>query len=301
MPKVLIVDDEEMDRLAAERCLRSIDGLEVGHARSGEEALEHLDDPEPPDVVLTDLRMPGMDGLALVERLRRDHPRLPVVLMTSRGNEEIAARALRAGASSYVPKRRLSEDLAETVLRFLDVVAARRLPDEVLEYLEGRETRFRLASDPALVPTLTAYLQQNLERLGFADDATRYRVGMAVMEALSNAIIHGNLEVASELRRTDRAAYYQLIAERREREPYASRRVTCIARERPDSVEYAIADEGPGFDPHDLPDPTAPDNLLKVSGRGIMLIRTFMDEVEFSEGGNEITMRKHDPSARPDR
>ena len=55
---------------------------------------------------------------------------------------------------------------------------------------------------------------------------------------------------------------------------------------------FVVRDEGPGFDPNSLPDPTDPENLLKPSGRGIMLIRTFMDAVSFNEKGNEVTMVK---------
>ena len=68
--------------------------------------------------------------------------------------------------------------------------------------------------------------------------------------------------------------------------------VRFTARESADAIEYTIADEGPGFDVTSLPDPTAPENVLNVSGRGILLIRTFMDSVEFNETGNRITMRK---------
>ena len=55
---------------------------------------------------------------------------------------------------------------------------------------------------------------------------------------------------------------------------------------------FTIRDQGPGFDPSSLPDPTAPENVGKVNGRGMFLIRTFMDEVRFNESGNEVTMIK---------
>jgi anti-sigma regulatory factor (Ser/Thr protein kinase) len=60
----------------------------------------------------------------------------------------------------------------------------------------------------------------------------------------------------------------------------------------PSQVTYVIRDEGEGFDLSQVPDPTDPDNLLKASGRGLMLIKTFMDEVTFNGVGNEITMVK---------
>ncbi len=64
------------------------------------------------------------------------------------------------------------------------------------------------------------------------------------------------------------------------------------AEESRTGVTYAIRDEGPGFDPSTLPDPTDPANLERVSGRGLLLIHAFMDEVRHNPTGNEITMVK---------
>jgi len=68
--------------------------------------------------------------------------------------------------------------------------------------------------------------------------------------------------------------------------------VHVVERLAPGEVSYSILDEGPGFDWSLVPDPRNPENLLKPSGRGLMLIRTFMDEVTFNESGNEIAMTK---------
>ena len=61
-----------------------------------------------------------------------------------------------------------------------------------------------------------------------------------------------------------------------------------------------VEDQGPGFDPGCLPDPTDLSNLEKPSGRGLMLIRTFMDEVDFNPRGNRIRMVKRRESAAPE-
>jgi anti-sigma regulatory factor (Ser/Thr protein kinase) len=53
-----------------------------------------------------------------------------------------------------------------------------------------------------------------------------------------------------------------------------------------------VRDEGPGFDPARIPDPTDPDNLERLTGRGILLMRTFMDEIRYNDAGNEVTMVK---------
>src|SRR5204863_2609962 len=97
---------------------------------------------------------------------------------------------------------------------------------------------------------------------------------------------------SSDLREGDGNGYHDLMKARRSREPYCSRRVHLTALESRAQVVYIIRDEGPGFDPSLLPDPTDPANLEKASGRGLLLVRTFMDEVAFNESGNQITIVK---------
>ena len=292
MTTILLVDDDSVDREAAERCLRPVDDVRILHAEDGRQALRMVAAGPLPDLVLTDLRMPGVDGLELVAGLQEDHPALPVVLMTSRGSEQIAVRALKAGAASYVPKSELKESLLDTIHQVLEVAESKRLQRKILAYLAHGEIRFDLINDPGLIFPLVGYFQDSLARLGFGNESVRTQVGMALMEALSNAMIHGNLEVGSELRRTDRERYDKMIETRRREAPYADRRVRCTARMTAERIEYTIADEGPGFDPTTLPDPTAADNVLAVSGRGIWLIRTFMDAVEYNDAGNRLTMVK---------
>jgi anti-sigma regulatory factor (Ser/Thr protein kinase) len=112
-------------------------------------------------------------------------------------------------------------------------------------------------------------------------------------EALTNAILHGNLELQSTLKEQDEKAFYRLAQERRREPPYSDRRVTVeLKLSRPEAV-FVVRDEGHGFDPATLPDPTDPANLGRVHGRGLLLIHTFMDRVQHNDKGNEITMIKH--------
>lgn len=296
MPTLLIVDDDAVDRELARRCVAKIKGLEVLEATNGEQGLAKIAE-HSPDVVLTDLRMPVLDGLALVRQATEDDPHLSVILMTSRGSEQIATQALLAGAASYVPKADLAELLSRTVQKVLTIAAARREQAQVLSHLQASESHFELTNDLELIAPLVAYLQDDLARIGFADEQVRSQIGTALHEALSNAIIHGNLEVSSELRTGDSTPYQQQIEERRQREPWASRRVYCSARQRPDQVTYEIRDQGPGFDFSQLPDPTRPETMLKAQGRGLYLIHAFMDEIRHNEAGNEIRMTKYAPRA----
>jgi CheY-like chemotaxis protein len=291
MAKILVVDDEAVDRELVRRCLQPIQNLESSFVNDGEQALEAVF-ADLPDIVLTDLRMPGITGLELVERLRTEFPLLPVILMTSKGGERIAVQALKAGASSYVPKDQLKDELGETIREVLEVAEANQKQSAVLNSLCSRVAHYEVTSDPSLFNHLVSNLVDSLQIIGFGTEADRTQIGIALMEALSNALIHGNLELGSDLRKSDRDRFEELLFSRSHEEPYCGRLIHCTVTEAPDRVEYVIRDEGQGFDPSCLPDPTIPENLLEVCGRGVMLIRTFMDVVEYNEKGNQLTMTK---------
>ena len=147
MTTVLIVDDSIVDRKLAGGCLKNCD-LEVAFACDGREALELMAD-EPPDLVITDLQMPEVDGLELVKQMRKRHRRIPVILMTAHGNEETAVTALKLGASSYVPKKNLSRDLKDTVLSILSIASSERAEQQILESLTSVRMEFTLGNDIA--------------------------------------------------------------------------------------------------------------------------------------------------------
>jgi len=107
-PRLLIVDDSDFERGFIARLLAGFEGVTVEFASSGTAALEVVQ-ADPPDLILTDLVMPGVDGLELVRRIRGPHPGLPIILMTAFGGEDEAVSALRAGAADYLTKSRLEK------------------------------------------------------------------------------------------------------------------------------------------------------------------------------------------------
>jgi CheY-like chemotaxis protein len=292
---VLVVDDSPTQALEVrQRLVRS--GFSVQTAGDGLAALASIEQSRP-DVVLTDLRMPQLDGLELVRRIRHDFPGLPVVLMTAHGTEEIAMQALRSGAAGYVAKRNLPRDLSRTLENVLALIRASSAQQQLMECFAETSSCFVLDNDSSLVPPLVGRLQQQLSRTQLFNENVLLRVSLALREALLNAIEHGNLELSSELRERDDDSYLQELRRRRELDPYRSRRVMLSARETRDSVTYVVRDEGPGYNVAALPDPTDPHNLEKCSGRGLLLIRAFMDEVSHNPSGNEITLIKRRDAA----
>ena len=157
--------------------------------------------------------MPEINGLQLVAAMREKYPRIPVILMTSQGSEEIAVQALQQGAASYVPKKLLLRYLWETIAKVLKAAVEDRSQARLLQCMLRTESIFHLENDPALFEPLVRYLQEETIRLGVCAEADRVRVGIALEEALANALYHGNLDVSSELRGT--SGYYGLIHTRR--------------------------------------------------------------------------------------
>lgn len=140
--------------------------------------------------------------------------------------------------------------------------------DRVTEPQKGRLS-FKLASTMESVAEIEAAAEKLTQAAGIEEDEG-FRVVMAVREAAVNAVLHGN-------------SY----------DP--GKQVTASFENTGKSLVITIADEGEGLDPEKLPDPLAPENLLRGTGRGIFLIRSFLDEVHFRQlhPGTELTLIKH--------
>jgi len=289
MATVLVVDDSPVDRRLVGGLLAKAPKIEISYASDGEEALE-LMAVNCPTIVLTDMIMPNLDGFELTAEINKRYPLVPVILMTGKGNEEIAVRALQMGAASYVPKSALADMLVETVENVLSVAQEQQIQVRLMDCMTG--CQFVIENDATMIPALVNYMRGFIRKTKLCDETNGIRTCVALEEALNNAFYHGNLELDSKLREGDRTKYRALVDRRLGMNPYRQRRIYVDAAVTPEEGRFRIRDEGPGFNPQDLPDPTAPANLEKPSGRGLLLMRTFMDDVFFNQDGNEVTLVK---------
>ncbi len=131
---ILVIDDEPMILELAALVLESR-GYEVFQALSGEEGLRLVAEKRPA-VALLDYMLPGMDGMTALRRIRQNHPETYVVMLTGKGNQEIAVELMKAGASDYILKPFKSHDLLE---RIGNVLRIRRAELSNLELLRERE------------------------------------------------------------------------------------------------------------------------------------------------------------------
>ncbi|WP_067600248.1 response regulator [Nocardiopsis listeri] len=115
---VLVVDDQILLRQGLRKLLEIEEGIEVvGEAADGVEALELLAASPPPNVALVDARMPRMDGMGLITRMREEHPGVPALVLTTFDDDELVLGCLRAGARGYLLKDVPPEELVAAIHR----------------------------------------------------------------------------------------------------------------------------------------------------------------------------------------
>ena len=124
-----------------------------------------------------------------------------------------------------------------------------------------------IPSDLTAVRQLQVEIESALQKASIFDEREIFAVKLAVEEALVNAVKHGN----------------QLDKDKS---------VRVVYHLNPNHFEIFITDQGPGFDPEDVPDPTAEENLERACGRGLFLMRHYMSHVQFLDKGNTIAMTK---------
>ncbi len=295
MATILVVDDSAVDRRFVGGLLKRQADYAVEFAEDGSDALSKIR-ASVPDVIVTDLQMPNRNGLELVSAVRMHHPGVPVILMTGHGSEGLAVEALHRGAAGYVPKPQLAERLLDAVGEALSLSRADHTYERLIACLDRCEFDFELDNDAALIDPLVDLVQQMVAGMRLTDATGRFRVGAALKEALLNAIYRGNLELSFEqlpdVREGSPAGALRLVNERRGAAPYQDRRVQVFVKIGQEQARFVVRDDGPGFDPSRVPKAGQPGSLDEKTGRGLVLMRAFMDDVQYNERGNEATLIK---------
>lgn len=219
-------------------------------------------------------------------------PSLPIVLLTCSSEDESTIHSLQLGALSFVPADASAHELHHVVTRILALSQFSRSQLKILGHCEECHYRFVLGNQQEEIPAIVAYLRDVVGAVMGVGPKEQMRVAVAVEEAMQNAIVHGNLEISSELREAEDNRFYETLNARQNQAPYKDRKVTLEAELNRDSIQLTIRDQGPGFDFTRLPDPTDPEHLLLPHGRGLLLMRAFMDEVVYQPPGNILILRK---------
>ncbi|MCA9170268.1 MAG: response regulator, partial [Planctomycetales bacterium] len=265
MPFVLLVDDSPVERrLAGGLMEKELDWL-VEYAGSGTEALTSMQ-LSLPDLLITDLMMPEMDGLQLVTEVRDRYPQVPVILITAHGSETLAVEALERGAASYVPKSQLKSKLMETARQVLSLSCDDRVYARLLERMHDTTADFHIPNDPALLGRAVEHVVWQVAGMKLCDATDRRCLGVALEEALINAFLHGNLELTRDEAQEVRAATIDgemtdLVAQRCEQDTIRHRTIYLAYELNRQFARITIRDAGNGFDVKSIPAPRDPDAI----------------------------------------
>ncbi|MGI8782351.1 MAG: response regulator [Acidobacteriota bacterium] len=271
--RILIVDDDptlqHFTRVVLERAGYTV--LSAGNAAAGLEALAC----GPVDLALLDIRMPGMDGLEMLEELRRTNRRLPVILATAVSSSSVAVEGLQGQVCDFILKPFSAEDLLSAVRTALELSAA----GSSIEILSARSDwiEFRIPCTlSAVAPVERLMLQWKAD----LPEATKENVTAALREMLQNAIEHGG--------KSDPRRFVE---------------VACVRSAR--MILYRIKDPGEGFSLASLghaaithEDPTGHQRVrdeagMRAGGFGILIARQMVDEMIYNERRNEVILIKY--------
>lgn len=273
MPTALIIEDDPdasllLASLIEERGYRTV------QTPSGEEGLKLARESEP-DLLFLDIMLPDLDGYKICETLKLDRETnpIPIVMVTALSTPDNRLKGFRVGADAYVSKPYTPEDIDQAMKEALESRA--RVRNEHLDLF----VHFDLASEAENLQAVNDLFGTFLHHSNFSEKEI-HQLRTALLEMGQNAIEWGN--------RHDRDKLVRI-----------STRVT------PGTVEIRIVDEGPGFDPANIPhaaasgaeDPTQHFTVrqmlgLRDGGFGILITKGLVDEVHYNETGNAVTLVK---------
>lgn len=265
MPAILVVDDEEIVRTTLKRVLNRNE-MEVTMAASAKEALELLKT-RAFDLIVTDVKMPEMDGIKFLKRVKAKDSELPVVVLTGFATVEMTKDALQSGAFNFITKPFEVENILSIIKKGLALKKKIVINREIAAFTKIAFD-IEIPSRSDLLGGVIFYILEQLKLMDFSHQIISTDILMTLDESLTNALKHGNKEDAQK-------------------------KIFVRVQIDPRKMEIVIRDEGDGFSPGKLIDPLSADGIERNCGRGVFLMKGYMDEVKFNDKGNEVNMVKH--------
>ncbi len=287
---ICFVDDSATDRVRGTGLIRkSHPDWQVIAVASAREALQHIGE-SMPDVVVTDLVMPEMDGKQLLKSIRESYPSIPVVLITAQGDDSIAAECVGLGAVNYVPKRLLAEKLVPVLDEVIHTEKELHITRSVLKHIQQNRCQLEIDSDLNQIRSLVNFVRERLHAMQLFSGDRVQKITTAVRESLLNAHFHGNLQVNSRPLELPRSEYIARATARKSQPEFADRRIRLTMSLQPEAIRFHIEDDGPGFDRSFLQTLSGPPQDEFSNGNGVRHMQMSMESVRWNESGNAVTM-----------
>jgi len=288
--KILIAEDDFYSRKYLEDLLL-LEKYECLSAKNGEEAL-HLYKNNEIDVIISDIQMPKLSGLELLEEIRKERTDVIVIMTTAYGSEEFAIRALQLGANNYLKKPINIEQLLQLLLKYKKVLAYPKNDFKSYGKIKSKNLKIEFENKFEVISEMVQKLMYEI--VAEFDETEKINIELGLLELMTNAVEHGNLEINyfQKQNALNDNTLELLYNERINTPKYQNRKINIDFTFDESACEWIIKDDGNGFDYTMLPDPTK-ENLLELSGRGIFISKFLFDEVEYIGCGNTVRVKKY--------
>lgn len=289
--KVLIVEDDFISKEYLKEIVLA-QGYESRTAENGRMGLE-LYKSFKPDIILSDIQMPIMNGLEMLEEIRRERSDAIVVMLTAFGSEEYAVQSFLKGANNYLKKPVFHKDILLLLKRYENELNSRAKNEGMPGIVIRRECTIKFKSRIEYIPKIVSQL---IEETGnkFSDTAiTEIEIGLN--ELIMNAIEHGNLEITQteKSKALEEGLLPVLYAQKQSDPRLEERLVTVDFKTNQTFAEWIIIDQGAGFNWTSVPNPTLGNHIHDLNGRGIFISKFQFDEMEYIGKGNIVRLRKN--------
>ncbi len=263
---ILIVDDDPDIRNVLKELLSMEKNLSIDTAENGLDALEKIKNGKY-DLVITDIKMPVMDGIEFLKELRKSFSDMPVVVMSAYAEFDSLVEALHLGAMNFIKKPFDFDEIVHIILQVINLYSERNKQKEIFPH-SNVNLQISIPSDMNLIDGIVLYSTLDFEYYNIISKSDLGNIRVALHEAIMNAMEHGN--------KFDK-----------------NKKVYLEKNFNIKEIIFKVLDEGNGFDPAVIANPIDAKNLFNTRGRGIFLIKNFMDEVEFFDNGRGIKMKKY--------
>ena len=299
--RIIVADDEELIREVIRKAIERFLGYEVIEAVDGVDALEKVERLTP-NLLITDIRMPRMDGMQVLEEIRTRGLDLPVVILTGYGQIEDALKAIKLGAKGFMKKPFDLSHIITLIESIFTTVDEREDISAVMAFVRSGSLTLQVPNNFLNLEKVVNYVISVIRSTWQVGRNELNDLRVAFYEAVVNAFEHGNLKIdKSEKERCllkGHSVYRKYLLEQMQLEENKGKFITCFVNIDPVRVEVAVLDEGDGFDhsrAYEDFEGMSPDEFMKTYGRGLFLIRKLVDEVSFNEKGNLIKLVKYRP------
>ena len=290
--KVLIIEDDPSVRYFLRQVAEAA-GHDADEAATGAEGFEKYDT-FAPDLIFTDVHLPDIDGLNILERIRKRNRDVMVIVVTGLGSVDIAVRALQLKANNFLQKPIRVEVINSLLQKYDQMLRVSHLRDEVSRMVVHRDLKMVLPTRLDLIGSAVDLLVR--EASPWLDEQERFGVQMGLFELVTNAMEHGNLGITYDEKNDalfEGPYRFQELIERRLSDPIlAQRQVSIEFKQTNERLDWTIQDEGEGFDWVAVPNPLESEEQERLNGRGIFLARFQFDTLEYIGNGNKVRMTR---------